>query len=127
MGLVAGYFLVFTGRFWLGLLVAGDPAAIDYGMVKVYCIMPLYFIIAASTAMSTFLNSLGYTFLNSTNNIIWVLGFRLIWMNFIYPMAPSFFLLMACFPISWILMTLTNVVYTCLVYSRYRKGKYRRL
>lgn len=36
-------------------------------------------------------------------------------------------MLMICFPLSWVLILLTNIVISSIVYVRFRKGKYRKL
>lgn len=127
LGTVIGNFFLLTGRFWLRIFVADDPVATEYGMIRIGCILTCYGFFGASNTLDHFLQGFGYSFLNSLTNIAWVLGFRLFWMNLIYPMNPTFPMLMICFPLSWVLILLTNIVISSIVYVRFRKGKYRKL
>lgn len=126
-GGVVGSFLYLTGRFWLGLILPGDPEAMDYAMVKMQCIILFQGIAGLNGVLTQFLENFGYSILTSINAIICVLIFRVIWMNCVYPHFQNFFMLMVCFTVSWMLMLTFNLVMTSIVYSRYRKGKYKRL
>jgi putative MATE family efflux protein len=127
LGTVIGNFFLLTGRFWLRIFVTDDPVAADFGMIRVSCILTCYGIFGASNALDHFLRSFGYSFINSLTNLLWVLGFRLFWMNVIYPLNPTFAMLMICFPLSWVLIFLTNIVISSVVYLRFRKGIYRKI
>jgi len=95
--------------------------------IRICCILTCYGIFGASNTLDHFLQSFGYSFVNSLTNMFWVLGFRLFWMNLVYPRNPTFPMLMICFPISWLLILLTNIAIGSVVYIRFRKGKYRHL
>ena len=90
-----GALLFFSGRFWIGLIVgAGATAAIDYGMQRMLYLSLFMFVNATNRSFSGALQAFGYPFLTSISNIIFTLGFRIIWMQFIYPQnltnnAPS--------------------------------------
>ena len=124
---VIGNVVYLTGRFWLGLIVPGDSLAADFAVVRMGIIMRFSFIAATNNMLGHFLQSFGYSFLSSLNSIVCVLGFRVVWMTWIYPLNPTFHMLMACFFVSWMLMLVTNTTMFTVVYLRYRKGKYRRL
>lgn len=127
LGTVVGNFFVLTRSFWLGIFLADDPAAVEFGAIRICCILTCYGIFGASNTLDHFLQSFGYSFVNSLTNMFWVLGFRLFWMNLVYPRNPTFPMLMICFPISWLLILLTNIAIGSVVYIRFRKGKYRHL
>ena len=125
-GLV-GNALFVTGRFWVGLIVPDDPLAVEFALIRMQYILALQFISGCNGVLSHFLQNFGYSFLSSLNSIVCVLGFRVVWMTWIYPLKPTFHMLMACFLVSWLLMLVTNTVMFTVVYARYRKGKYRML
>jgi hypothetical protein len=66
--------------------------------------------------------------------LVTVLGFRLLWMNFIYPYLPfsgdgpkDIFFLFVCFSISWILSLTAYSVTFSVIYSRFKRGKVKEL
>lgn len=122
-----GNSLHLTGSFWLGLLLPGDTAAWEFARIRMGYILGYQFIAAINGTLSHFLQSFGYSFLSSLNSIVSVLGFRVVWMTWIYPLNPTFSRLMACFLVSWLIMLFFNFCMSVPVYLRYRKGKYKRL
>lgn len=126
-GAVVGGSLYFSGRFWLRLIVPGDAAAVEFAMVRMGFILAFHFVSGTNCVLSQFLQNFGYSFLSSVNSIACVLGFRIVWMNWIYPRFRTFPMLMCCFLVSWLLMMLTNIAMVAVVYARYRKGHYKKL
>lgn len=124
-GLVIGLSMYLSGRFWLNLILPGDTEAADYAMVRMGCILAFHFVAGFNGVLSHFLQSFGYAFLSSLNSIVCVLGFRFVWMTWIYPRHENFFMLMVCYLISWLLMLTTNFCMSAVVYARYRKGHYK--
>jgi len=124
-GLVIGLSMYLSGRFWLNLILPGDTAAADFAMVRMGCILAFHFVAGFNGVLSHFLQSFGYAFLSSLNSIVCVLGFRFVWMTWVYPRHENFFMLMVCYLISWLLMLTTNFCMSAVVYTRYRKGHYK--
>ncbi len=126
-GIAMGVFMYATGRFWLGLILADDVAAIDYGMVRMFFVTLFVFVSGGNSVLSHALQGFGYSTFSAANSIVCVFGLRMVWMLFIYPMHPTFTRLMACFLVSWILMLAFNIIAFTAVYTRYKKGKLRRI
>lgn len=126
-GAVVGGSLYLSGRFWLRLIVPGDAAAVEFAMVRMGFILAFHFISGTNCVLSQFLQNFGYSFLSSANSIACVLGFRIVWMNWVYPRFQTFPMLMCCFLVSWTLMMITNIAMVAVVYVRYRKGHYKKL
>lgn len=120
---VIGMILLVTGRFWLGLILGGDEAAIEYAMVRVFWLVSLYFIFEFAYALSIAVQSFGYPTVSSMINLAWILGFRVLWMTFLYPLYPSYLCLILCFFVSWFGMLFCNGISLSVVWRRYRKGK----
>ena len=116
-----------SGRFWLQLLLPDDPAAWEFALIRMRYILCFGFISAINNMLTHVMQAFGYSALTSTNSTICVLGFRVVWMTWIYPRNPTFSMLILCFFVSWLLMLVTNVVFSTIVYARYQKGKYKRL
>ncbi len=118
-----GILLYFTGRFWLGLIIGRDAtAAIEYGLIRMFFVTFFVFISAANQTLSHALQAFGYPMFTSISNIAFTLGFRTIWMQFVYPYSPTFENLMLCFTVSWTLNMLLYSVFFAFVYIRYTKN-----
>lgn len=127
IGSVLGVFFYTTGRFWLGLLLPGDPAAVDYAMVRMSFIMLFYGINGINAVLTHTLQSFGYSALSTINSVVGVLVFRVFWMSVVYPKYETYPSLMCCFLVSWLLLLATNIGMSTVVLLRYRKGHYKRL
>ena len=79
------------------------------------------FVYAISTLLTSALNAFGYPMLTSITNIAFDFGFRVMWMQFIYPMNPKFTTIMLCYTASWLLNMSFYLVFFCFVYRRYVK------
>lgn len=127
LGATVGGLLLLTAPFGLRIFLAGDETALEFGMIRSYCILTAFGITGVNNALGAYLQNFGYSFLSSFNAVVWGLGFRFVWMTWIYPLNPTFFMLIICFSVSGALTMVTNIIMGSIVYIRYRKGKYRRL
>lgn len=127
LGATLGGLLLLTAPFGLRIFLAGDETALEFGMIRSYCILTAFSITGVNNALGAYLQNFGYSFLSSFNAVVWGLGFRFVWMTWIYPLNPTFFMLIICFSVSGALTMVTNIIMGSIVYIRYRKGKYRRL
>ncbi|MBE6896647.1 MAG: MATE family efflux transporter [Ruminococcaceae bacterium] len=127
-GILIGGFLYLTGEFWLSILLGSDSTeAVEFGMIRLFFVTLMYFIAATNGVLSNAIQSFGYPIVSSISSIFCILVFRIIWMNFIYPVFPNFHCLNACFTVSWILLLLCNIVFATIFFKRYLKGKYKHL
>ena len=119
--------LYFTGDFWLGFILTDDVQAYEYAYIRMQCVLLIYEIATINNCCSHAIQSFGYPFYGTAASLVSVFGFRMIWMNFIYPsFAPSFFHLIICFSISWGINFLFQTIGVTVFYRRFLKGKYRR-
>lgn len=119
----------FTGRFWLGLIVGFDnEVAITFGLVRMSCTTLFYFIACINNVFGSTLQAYGYSTVSAINSIFSVFVFRFIWMQGLYPLCEDmptyerFFIVTACFTVSWILRMLVNIVAFALVRRKYNRG-----
>ncbi len=123
-----GIFLFLTGEFWVGLIIGtSSQAAIEYAMIRMFFVTAFSFINAISTISGSAEHAYGYPVLGTVSTILFTLGFRVVWMNFVYPLAPSFAMVMACFTVSWILNMLFKASTVLVISSRYRRGLYKKI
>ena len=119
-----GVIMYLTGEIWIGIVVGADSvAAINYGMYRMLWVTLFMFINAINQVLTNALQAFGYPMLTSITNIAFNLGFRILWMQFIYPLKPEFSTIVLCFTVSWILNMIFYAIFTSIVYFRYtRKG-----
>ncbi|MBE6583609.1 MAG: hypothetical protein E7649_01320 [Ruminococcaceae bacterium] len=110
MSLVFGAFFYFTGRFWLGLVVGSDEVAIEYGLIKMACLVLPVFVNTANGVFESSLQARGYAFLGSVNAIVFILLFRVVWMQLVYTVYPTWTCLMLCFIVSWSMRCVCNFI-----------------
>ena len=128
IGALLGFCFHLTGEFWLGLVLGStSEAAIEYGMIRSFWVTQFMFLSGANSVLSHALQAYGYPFFSSINSIVFTLGFRIVWMQGLYPQNPTFPMIMACFTVSWTLIMLFNSVSTIILTRRYRKGGYKKI
>ena len=127
IGTILGSLVYLNGRTLLSLILSNDEAAIEYAMIRLFYIALFYGIQAANGVLGHSIQAYGYPIYSAVNSIFFTLGFRVIWMTFVYPRYQTFSSLMLCFTVSWILILLFNIVGTVVLTLRYQKGKYKRI
>lgn len=108
----------------LSLYIPGEEVAIGYGTIRVSLVLSFYFIFAINGILGNSIQAFGYSILSMFNNIVAVLGFRIIWMFFVYPSSPTPETIYVCYPISWSISVFMQLITLAVIYTRYRKGKF---
>jgi Na+-driven multidrug efflux pump len=117
-----------SGEFWLGLILGtSSHEAIGYGMIRMFYLTQFLFINLANSVLIHALQAYGYPIFGSISSIAFTLGFRIFWMQVIYPKYPVFDSVMACFVVSWTLNMIFNAVFVAIFYRRYNKGIYKKI
>ena len=124
-----GVIVYLSGRLWLRLILGADSdVAIEYGMIRMSCVTLFMFANATNRSFNSALQAFGYPMLTSITNIVFTLGFRILWMQIIYPLHPTFQMVMLCFTVSWILNMLFYGACFAVIYYRYvKKGICRKI
>ncbi len=123
-----GVLIYLTGEFCLGLIIGTSSVqAIEYGMIRLFYVNVFCFIHAYGSVLGSAEHAYGYPFLGTLKTIVCVLLFRVIWMNFVYPLVPTFDTIMMCFTVSWILNAIFNTIAISIISMRYRKGLYKKI
>lgn len=124
-----GALIWLTGKDTIGIIVGADSAeAIRYGMIRLTYVTLFVCIYSVNTFIAHGLQAFGYPIFSSISNIAFTLGFRVIWMQFIFPLEPTFDSIMQCFPVSWFLNTVTYSICFAFIFTRYiKKNIYRKI
>ena len=117
-----GVLTYLTGELWIGIIVGmSSTAAIKYGMMRLFYVAVFMFIHAFSCILASAMRAFGYPMLTSMTNIAINLGFRVLWMQFVYPIYPKFVTIMQCYTVAWTLNFVIYLLFTIIVYRRYVK------
>lgn len=131
IGFVFGNLIYIFGEDVLSLFLPDSAEAVAFGMVRMKYVLCAYGICMLYNVLVSVMQAFGYSFVPMLNSILTVLGFRLIWMEFIYPPLNAanrvIDNLYVCYTISWTLCLIAHSVAFAIIYSRYRKGVVRRV
>ena len=111
------------GRILLGFFIPGEVEAIEFGYLRMQMIVGVAAVNAVMNINGGTLQAYGYTFVQMLSNLIGVCFFRVMWMWFIYPLDPSPFNFLICYPVTWIITALTLFVAVILLTKKYLKGE----
>ena len=110
------------GRPILGLLIPGETEAINFGMVRVYMICGSAIIHVLYNINNGAMNAFGYALYQMIINVFFICGFRIPWMVFVYPMAPTPTMMYVIYPISFVLVLMVNSFCVVRLFSRLKRG-----
>lgn len=122
IGLIIGVFLNLTARFWFSFMLADDPEAIEYAVIRLRFLL-IYWAVGIDCVLMNTNQTLGGTLFSALNSAVCVFVLRILWLKFIFPLYPTFFCITVCFMASWIVMLFTNTAAFLYYNNRLRKGK----
>lgn len=99
--LVLGLAACLFGTPLLRLYVPDDLDAVAFGLVRLRVLTAFLFINGINSFLARAVQAFGYNILHATGSIFSVLGLRVIWMQFIYPLRSTPEMLYLCFTVSW--------------------------
>ena len=110
IGVVLGVSLYITGDFWLSLYLPDDPIGIQYGKIRMLFVQTFMSVGCAKGVYGVALQNCGYVPMTTLFSIIGIFGFRMFWMWCVYPHFPNFYVLMACFLVSWTIVLISYMI-----------------
>lgn len=105
----------------LSIFLPGNAEAIAYGQLKMQYTTAFFWMTATFGCLNASTQAFGYPSFSTFNNLVTVLGFRIIWMTFIYAPAPSIEMLLLCYPSSWGLSALIGIGFFIYAYTQHWK------
>ena len=116
-------FCLVLGKPILGLLIPGETDAINFGIVRVYMICGSAIIHVLYNINNGAMNAFGYSMYQMIINILFVCGFRIPWIVWIYPLSPTPVMMYAIYPISFALVLVVNSFCVAKLFARLRNGE----
>lgn len=130
MALVLGYGLMAVSKYVVGIFVPDDAVAIAVAVLRLSCLLGIFFTTSLDCVLSFSMRALGHSLLPMINSLITVVGFRAAWMAWIYPHLPTvgdptkdIFNVYACFMVSWTLSLVVQIIMFVFVYRKYTLGR----
>lgn len=110
------------------LYVGSDQLAIAAAQTRMkYVLLPLAINVAFSVINNTN-QAFGYASFTAIVNFTGVLGFRVLWMTFIYPLYPTYVCICQCYLVSWLLTFVISSSFLLYIYfGRFKKGKLKKM
>jgi Na+-driven multidrug efflux pump len=119
--------VLFTNEYWIHIFLKDDLSAVEYALTRNDMLMAAFAFAVTNAVLGAAIQAFGYPICSTINSIVWVLGFRALWMNTIYASNQTYSCQMMCFVVSWCLTMICNIVVFAIVYARYKKGKYKKI
>lgn len=122
-GLAAGWTAIIFSRPLLSLYVGDNPAAVEFGIQRIWVICAVYFLCGLMDVMSGTLRGMGSSLTPMLICVIGVCVLRLVWIWTVFAMEPFHTLqwLVASWPLSWIATFAALLVSFFLIWKRRRK------
>jgi putative MATE family efflux protein len=122
---ILSLFVILFGKQLLPIFSGSDPAAVEFGLVRVRVVIPA--LVLSFTVFATTIQVFGYPALQTASEVIGIFVLRTVWLQFIYgtyvPATPK--MLYLCFPITIAVTAIINGSIATVLLLRYRKGKYK--
>jgi len=99
--LVLGMGSMLLGRPLL-YLFTDDPEVVRYGMVKLRCVVSIYFVYALMDIASSAMRGLGHSAIPAAVSVVGICGLRIAWLYTVFAWYPTLEVLYLCFPVSWV-------------------------
>ena len=119
MSMIAIFVISFTLYFYnkpLAYFLIKDKNIVDLTSKIIKLIAPLYFIYVIGDVLSGAIRGIGDTFNPMIINIFGICVCRVLWIFFIVPLNPTFFIVLYGFIVSWIITAIMYITY--IVYKR---------
>lgn len=111
--------ILFFGQTLLGLFNK-DPVIAEIGIIRLKYILWFEAVNVVMEMLSDSLRGYGYSLVPAIMTLVGVCGTRLVWVYFIFAMKPTFPVLMAVYPVSWII-TMVGIIISYVVFIKKRK------
>ena len=119
MAMIAIFIISFILYIWnkpLAHFLINDKNIVELSSQIIHLLAPLYFIYVIGDVLSGAIRGIGDTFNPMIINIFGICIIRLLWIFFIVPLNPTFFMVLYSFIVSWIITTIMYITY--IIYKR---------
>ena len=93
---------------WLLAVYNPDPAVIDWGLQRMYIMFIPYAMCGWMDVVAGGMRGLGHSVMSACIVLMFVCLFRILWIMTVFPVHHTMFMLLLCYPISWLMPTIVN-------------------
>ncbi len=106
--------------------VGTDPDSIYCGKLSTYYLAFYFFLY--TTPLAATIQAFGYPTLQMAVNLLGVLGFRSVWMTFVYGklLPEALTSIYLCYPISYVLLDAVYIPIVIALFAKYKKGRLKK-
>jgi Na+-driven multidrug efflux pump len=92
-------------------LFTKEPEVVDWGMQRMRAMFFMYCLHTVMQVFSGTLRGMGRTLAACLIVLVFACLFRILWILFIFPLHRTMFVLLQCFPVSWLLVSILSGTY----------------
>lgn len=118
IGIFVGSLLLVFAHPVLNLYAPGKENVINYGILRLKYIVPLYFTCGIMETLVGALRGMGTSFLPMIASILGVCGIRILWIFTVFRQHHTLETLFTSYPVSWISTALIQLIFTIIVFKR---------
>lgn len=110
--------LVCLGGPWILRLYTDEPSVVDIGMIRTNWVAKY---LVLNGLMDAFVNSMRGMGVSTLPTLLMVLGIcivRMLWLGFVFPAMKTLDSIYMCYPVSWIITLIIEIVLWVIVYRR---------
>lgn len=119
---IVGAIVYFSAPTLLYLFLPSGGEAMNYALIRISILSTLYFTAAWMDTLSSVMRGLGCSLLPMVVAVFGVCGLRMLWIWFIFPLAPTYETAFYCFPVSWVITALAHFICFLIVFRRMKKN-----
>jgi Na+-driven multidrug efflux pump len=127
VNVVLSAIVLLTNDYWMQIFIKGDAAAMEFALIRNEMLTAALIVATMNQVLGSAVQAFGYPIWSTVNTIAWVLGLRAVWMATVYPIYQTYSNLILCFVVSWVCTLVCSLVIFSVVYTRYKKGKYKKI
>lgn len=105
-------FLLYRFAPQLIAIFSSEPEVIEYGAMTMRIIIPFFVLLPIHQVLMGTLRGAGKTFVSMMSAVGNMCVLRMIYINLLVPLFPSYKAVMMCYPITWVGTVLADVLYT---------------
>ena len=94
----------------LGIYITDSELAMQYGNTRMLITALPYFLSGIMDIYAGYLRGLGHSGKTTINSFVGICGLRILWAWVIFPLSGNFAVLYICWPVSWVVTSIMNMI-----------------
>lgn len=118
VGVVMSAAFLAADQFLLEIYLPDDPAAVEYGIQRMFMVNTVYFFMGFIDVMVASMRGMGSSFTPMVVVLCGACGLRIVWIYTIFAANRTLEMLYLSYPVSWIVTFLVELAFYFVVYRR---------